>query len=150
MIEALRSLWLIIRLVFWLLVIAGCLLLAHWLSDPRAFATWRPEYAQLPAGVQAWYENAELTPAAQKRLGFLGCCKSSDVVAAKFAVSKIDGADQWFYQRPGQPWRQVPPDIIHWNEHAPDNRPTLFALSHETFGWPAGTETCFYPPGGAT
>jgi hypothetical protein len=45
-------------------------------------------------------------------------------------------------------WKHVPPDIIHWDESAPDGKPTLFALSESWGGWPPGTPTCFYPPPG--
>lgn len=124
-------------------------LLVLWLAF-GAHATWKPEYASQPPEVRAWYERAELTPAAQKRLGFIGCCQVSDVVKARFALSTIDGEQQWFYQLADGKWRQVPSDIIHWHQQAPDNRPTLFALSHDIGGWPVGTLTCFYPPGGGS
>lgn len=113
-----------------------------------AAARWKAEYAAQPPQVRAWYESANLTEAAQKRLGFAGCCKYSDVVKAKFAVSRIGGRDEWFYQEPGKPWRRVPSDIVHWGEHAPDGQATLFVLSEDFYGNPKGTPTCFYPPDG--
>ena len=105
-----------------------------------ARATWKPEYASQPQEVQDWYRNQELTPAAQKRFPFKNCCDHSDVVQAKFAVSKINGADQWFYQVQGGPWQMVPDDIIHWGVVAPGGQATLFVFQ--------GQPTCFYPPEG--
>jgi hypothetical protein len=34
---------------------------------------------------------------------------------------------------------RIPDDIIHVDEHAPDNQPTLFSYD--------GKETCFFPDG---
>ena len=56
-----------------------------------ACATWKPECTQLPIEVQTWYENAWLMPAAQPRLGFAGCCKTSDVVKTQFRLDARNG-----------------------------------------------------------
>jgi hypothetical protein len=107
------------------------------------------QWGEEPQAVQDWYRDARLTEAAQKRLHFVGCCKDSDVVHTRFRVDKSTGADHWLYQRldTGE-WEQIPDDIVHWNESSPDNKPTLFALSYDFNGNPAGTLTCFYPPSG--
>jgi hypothetical protein len=125
-------------------IIAAALALA---CAAPAKATWKPQYAQAPQAVQDWYQHAELTPAAAKRLGFVGCCDDADVVNAKFRFTKEDGNPAWYFQRAGV-WLRIPDDIIHWDQSAPDNKPTLFALAHDTLGQPAGTLTCFYPPSG--
>jgi hypothetical protein len=106
-----------------------------------AHARWRPEYAGLPADVRDWYERAELTPAAQRRFNFKSCCAHSDVVRTRFRVGKSDAGDRWEWLDNGT-WREVPADIIHFDEHAPDGQATLFVLP--------GTSqpTCFYPPDG--
>lgn len=106
------------------------------LSLLPAQARWRPEYVQLPQEVRDWYAAAELTQPAQKRFPYKKCCDHADVFRTKFRVDKNSGEDQWFYFSDGN-WKQIPSDIIHWGEHAPDGRPTLF-LYH-------GHETCFYP-----
>jgi hypothetical protein len=107
------------------------------LACTPAFATWKPEYAQLPQEVQDWYANAELTPEAQQRFAFKKCCAKSEVVKTQFHVSKATAGDEWFWLD-GETWKRVPPDIIHWNEHAPGGEPTLFVYD--------GRETCFFPP----
>jgi hypothetical protein len=110
-----------------------------------AGATWKPQYAAAPAAVRDWYENATLTAAAAKRLGFGYCCAHSEVVSTKFKVERR--TDAWFYLDNGN-WHEIPPDIIHWGESAPDEQPTLFRLSDgfaDAFGLPHGTLTCFYP-----
>jgi len=103
-----------------------------------AHATWKPQYAQAAPEVRDWYEHAELTPEAQKRFPFKSCCKHSDVVRTKFRVDKKNGADQWWYLD-GDEYKLIPPDIIHWGEHAPDGQPTLFRLGE------GGALTCFWP-----
>jgi hypothetical protein len=99
-------------------------------------ATWKPEYANQPLEVQAWYRNAELTKAAQTRFPFKKCCDHSDVVKTKFNVNKTSAGDEWYWLD-GEQWRRVPDDIIHWNERAPTGLPTLFIYN--------GKETCFFP-----
>lgn len=82
-----------------------------------------------------------MNPAAQKRLGvdWKSCCEHGDVVKTKFHVEVDDGKDAWYYIKDGE-WKRVPPDIIHWGEHAPDGQPTLFVYQS------TGQELCFYPP----
>ena len=109
------------------------------LLSSAAHATWKPEYAQASPEVQAWYRNAELTPAARERLHYQKCCDHADVVRTQFHVNKTDGGDEWFYQSEGQ-WKRIPPDVIHVGESAPGGQPTLFVY--------AGTETCFFPGDG--
>ena len=101
-----------------------------------AHATWKPEYANYPLEVQEWYRNAELTEAAQRRFKFKSCCAHSDVVKTSFRVYKGTGGDEWYWLKDGE-WVQIPSDVIHWGESAPDRQPTLFAV--------AGSPTCFYP-----
>jgi hypothetical protein len=114
-----------------------------------AAASWQPRYAQAPQAVQDWYRGAQLTDAAAKRLKLKGCCDESEVVRTKFQVRSDDGADEWFYVDPKDgKTKQVPPDIIHWGESAPDGQPTLFVISDywaDVFHLPHGTPTCFYP-----
>jgi hypothetical protein len=119
--------------------------LALWLACTGAFATWKPEYAQADPAVQNWYRAAMVTPTAQKRLHFAGCCDDSDIVHTHFTVDRSSGDDQWMYEKDGH-WVPIPGDIVHWDEHAPDGKPVLFALSHDFMGNPEGTLTCFYPP----
>lgn len=123
-----------------LVIIAACTL---------SHAEWKPEYADADPAVRDWYENATVTEAAQPRLGFEKCCATSEVVHTKFEVRKKDGDDQWFYVDPKDgKTKQVPPDIIHWGESAPDGQPTLFVLTDDVADvhhLPHGTPTCFYP-----
>jgi len=101
-----------------------------------AHATWKPEYANAPPEVQQWYRNAQLTEAAQKRFGFKSCCAHSDVVKTTFRVDKANNGDEWYWFDNGH-WSQIPSDIIHWGESAPDGQPTLFAVGN--------LPTCFFP-----
>lgn len=144
-----RLIWpMLIMLAFTALLAFAIYMLA--LPDRHLYARDLGQWTNEPATVRDWYERAVLTKEAQKRLGFVGCCKYADVVKTKFRVDTSSGAAHWFYLDPksGQ-FEQIPDDIIHWTEQAPDNQPTLFALS-EPFGqWPVGTLTCFYPSGGA-
>jgi len=124
------------------LVAAAMLCLLALASD--AHATWKPEYAQADAAVRDWYKNAELTPEAQKRFDFAGCCDHADVVKTKFRVG-AKGADDWeFWDDAASPaaWREIPPDIIHWGESAPGGEATLFRLGV------GGALVCFWPPEG--
>lgn len=126
------------RTRFAALALAGTLCLAS-----HSFATWKPEYANAPWELRNWYLTRTLTPQTQKRLGvpWNSCCAHSDVVRTKFSVDRTAGDDEWYWFDSGiNDWRQVPPDTIHPNEHAPDGRPTLFV--HE------GKEVCFYPGDG--
>ena len=125
----------------------GALVLVVASIATAASGRWKPEYAQLPEDVRDWYRSAELTAPAQERFGFKSCCDSSDVVKSQFRVDRTTGADQWFYLKDGV-FLPIPPDIIHWGEHAPDNQPTLFALAHQIGSHQAGELTCFYPPDG--
>ena len=100
-------------------------------------ATWKPEYAQLPQAVQDWYESRTLTPAAESRFHFHSCCAHSDVVKTKFKVGGV-GNDEWWWLDPDSKWQRVPEDVIHWEEHAPNGEPTMFAIG--------STPTCFFPP----
>ena len=106
----------------------------------QAQATWKPEYASNPPEVQEWYRNAELTHSAQIRFPFKKCCDHADVVKTRFAVNKLDGRDEWFYEDSPGHMKRIPDDIIHWGKTAPNGRPTLFVYS--------GNETCFFPGDG--
>ena len=55
----------------------------------------------------------------------------------KFKVGG-DGGDEWWYLK-DKTWTRIPNDIVHWGEHAPDGRPTLFIYQS------TGQELCFYP-----
>lgn len=103
-----------------------------------AQATWKPEYASAAPEVREWYRNAELTPEAQKRFGWIKCCDHADVFRTQFKVNRATGGDEWWYLS-GTEWKRIPDDIIHVDEHAPDNQPTLFIYN--------GMETCFFPGG---
>jgi hypothetical protein len=117
-------------------LIAACALAAAVTSADPARATWKPEYANAAPEVQQWYRDAELTDAAQRRFGFKSCCAHSDVVKTSFRVDKATDGDAWYWLKDGQ-WAQIPSDIIHWGESAPDGQPTLFAIGN--------LPTCFYP-----
>ena len=121
----------------WLLVVLLIAVIALILFLPRAHARDDGRWANADPAVRAWYEQATLTPAARKRFGFDSCCAHSDVVRTQFRVSRQDGTDQWWWLHNGA-WKQVPADIIHWGEAAPDGRPTLFAIG-------SGEPSCFYP-----
>jgi hypothetical protein len=66
------------------------------------------------------------------------CCNHAEVIDAKFII-RPDGKD-------GSRWndngviRDIPAEIIHWEDSAPDNKPMLFVYSE--------VMTCFFPPSG--
>lgn len=104
-----------------------------------------PAHARDPEGQYAnspnhdWYQNAELTEAAQKRLGFKSCCAHSDVVRTRFRPS-ANGDDGWEYVDAKGQWQRVPDDIIHEDTFAPGGQPIMFAIG--------GLPTCFFKPQG--
>ncbi len=107
---------------------------------------WKPEYAQNSPEVQRWYKDQKMNPAAKERLrvDWSSCCEHGDVFHTQFRIGKSTlenpyGADERWYLKPDGTWKQIPPDIIHWGEHAPDGRPTLFIYQS------TGQELCFYP-----
>lgn len=110
-----------------------------------AFATWKPQYAQLPQATQEWFGHAEVTDEAYKRFGFKSCCAQSEVVHTKFHVNRVNGADEWFWLHDGK-WELIPPDIIHWGESGPNGEAILFVTQGNFGTVPAGTPTCFWPP----
>lgn len=101
---------------------------------------WRQGQAHEMQGVSAeyqqWARNAPTTPEAQKRLGWNKCCNHAEVFRTKFMPFKENGADGYLYLTEGGTWKRIPADIIHWDKHAPDGRPTLFIYQ--------GKETCFF------
>lgn len=120
------------------IALIGAAALIAFFTQP-VHATWRPEYASAPQHVRDWYENAELTPAAQRRFNFLKCCDQSETVKTKFRVDRSSGADQWFWLNPDTgAYEQVPPDIIHWGKSGPEGQAVLFVF--------ASQPTCFFPP----
>jgi hypothetical protein len=87
----------------------------------------------------SWYENAELTAAAKLRFGINKCCAQAEVVRTQFRVDRTTAEDTWWWlDRTTSQWRQIPPDIIHWETHAPDKQPTLFVWN--------GQMVCFFIP----
>lgn len=94
------------------------------------------QYADAPQAVRDWYRNAQLTEAAQKRIGFKSCCAHSDVVKTTSTGRAAPTSGYWLPAGASE-FQQVPPDIIHWGESAPDGQPTLFATG--------ALPTCFYP-----
>lgn len=111
----------------------AALVLALIVSVPPAAARWKPEYANAAPVVRDWYESRVLTEAAQKRFHFKSCCAHSDVVKTKF---RVGAGDEWWWLDDAT-WRRVPDDIIHWDQHAPDGQPVLFAVG--------GQPVCFFP-----
>jgi hypothetical protein len=103
----------------------------------RVHAHWKPQYASADQVTRDWYESRELTAAAQQRFRFKSCCNNSDVVQTQFHVNKNNGADEWFYLSDGK-WTRIPDDVIHWDEHAPNGKPVMFAVG--------GNPVCFFPP----
>ena len=93
------------------------------------------QWGNVDPAIRQWYETRELTPEAQKRIGYKSCCAHADVVKTQFRVSRDN--DLWFWQLNGE-WVEIPPDIIWWDQHAPSGEPVLFAVG--------GKPVCFFPP----
>lgn len=110
-------------------------------AGQRAFAKWKPEYANSPQHIRDWYSSAELTPEAQLRFKFKSCCAHADVVRTKFKVDDASGEDRWYWLNPAtNEWQIIPTDIIHTERRSPDGRPTLFVI--------IGDPVCFFLPEG--
>lgn len=95
------------------------------------------QYENVDPAVRQWYATRELTPEARLRFGYRSCCAHADVVKTQFRVSRGTASDQWFWLQDGT-WAEVPPDIIHPDQHAPSGEPVLFAVG--------GQPVCFFPP----
>ena len=114
-----------------------CILCLLFILSP-AFAT-DPDGRFANSPDHDWYQNAELTGAAQKIFPFKKCCAQSETVKTKFRVSKSAGDDEWFWLDPeNQAWKRVPDFIIHWGESGPHGEAVLFKYGAEL--------TCFFPP----
>lgn len=87
-----------------------------------------------------WANNVETTEAAYARLGWRKCCNHAEIFKTKFLPIKENGEDGYMYEVTAGIWKRVPPDIIKWDERAPDGVPTLFIYQ--------GKETCFFPADG--
>jgi hypothetical protein len=111
-----------------------------------AHARWKPEYANMPAEIRAWYAQAQTMPDSRprKEKGYVGCCNHGDVVDAQFETKKTPSGyvEEWYYKtREMAEYKRIANDIIHWGEAAPYGLPTLFVYN--------GEEICFWPPNGA-
>lgn len=131
-----------------LLALAFAAMLQSCVTMP-ALARRTVQYANAPQAQRDWYGDARLTPRAQRRLGFVGCCDEGEVVRTQFKVSAggKHGREEWYWlDSKSNRWRRVPDDIIHWGKSSYDGRATLFVLEKAYNGAPAGTPTCFWPP----
>ena len=111
----------------------------------QADARWKPEYASHTQEQRDWYESQTTTAATRERINadwYISCCLHSDTVKARFAVSKTDGADKWFYQIEGtKEWRTVPADTVQPGIRTPVDQPVLFVdATARDFG-----PVCFFP-----
>jgi len=110
----------------------------------EAWSRWDPRFAQIDQRTREWYKTQEMTETTWRRLGspsWNSCCEKGDVFRTQFRVLNDGtkyGEDTWWYEKDGV-WKQVPPDTIHWGQHTPDGRPTLFIYQN------TGQELCFYP-----
>jgi hypothetical protein len=118
-------------------VIAGIIVLV---MGTFAHAHWNEKYAQNSREVRDWFKAQKMNPATKERLHkqWNGCCENGDVFRTQFRLNKTNGDDEWWYEKDGKS-KQVPPDTIHWGQHAPDGQPTLFIYAV------TGEELCFYP-----
>ena len=112
---------------------------------PQADARWKAEYASHSPQVRDWYESQITTPETRERIQaswYISCCLHSDTVKARFAVSKSNRADKWFYQLEGSTeWRPVPADIVQPGIETPNDQPVLFVdATGRDFG-----PVCFFP-----
>jgi hypothetical protein len=110
----------------------------------KAWPRWDERFAQIEQSIRDWYKAQEMNPATWERLGspsWKSCCEKGDVFHTQFRVINNGtkyGEDTWWYEKDGK-WKQVPPDTIHWGQHAPNGQPTLFIYQN------TGQELCFYP-----
>jgi len=111
----------------------------------QAQARWKAEYASHSKQERDWYESQTTTAATRERIQanwYISCCLHADTVKARFAVSKVDGADKWFYQIEGtKEWRAVPADTVQPDIATPEEKPVLFVdATGREFG-----PVCFFP-----
>lgn len=90
--------------------------------------------------LNAWYQNAETNPEARATFPspWQKCCNHAEVIPVKDIIFPTQ-EHGWQWNDKGE-IKNIPNIIIHWNESAPDNKPTLFVYLE--------TMTCFYPPQG--
>lgn len=112
------------------------------LVGSQGWAFWKEEYANLPQSTRNWFKNAELTPAARRRLNnWTKCCDHADWFRTKFKPG--ERTDEWFYEYEPGKWKKIPQDVIHYERDPsmPDDirrEGVLFIYN--------GYETCFWPP----
>lgn len=98
------------------------------------------ELPGIPPENQEWYQHAQTNVEARDTFPapWALCCNHAELVPVKDIVFPT--------QEHGWQWndngtiKDIPSVIVHWNESAPDNMPTLFVYQ--------GVMTCFYPPQG--
>jgi len=127
--------------------IAFFALMFVFLASPasRVEARWKAEYASRTPQQRDWYESQKTTPETRARIQaawYISCCLHADTVKARFAVSKSDRGDKWFYQVDGsKEWRAVPVDTVQPGIETPEDQPVLFVdATGRDFG-----PVCFFP-----
>jgi hypothetical protein len=136
--------WMAIVMASVLAAILTALMIGITLSS-HAQARWKAEYASAPKSTRDWYERQTTTAETRKRINaqwYISCCLHADTVNARFAVSKLNGADRWFYQIEGTTeWREVPADAVQPGIETPHEKPVLFVdATGREFG-----PVCFFP-----
>lgn len=147
----------------------------NYLPDNVYAITYRPEYRScnpnekavegvcVDPDIGAWFRAQELTPEAQKWLGYKSCCSHADRFQTKFKVDKSSGKDEWWYcsipngacTLPEQ-WLKIPDYVIH-NEgiHALKAAPGKPQADDSKFAqlraegvlfMVSGKVACFWPP----
>lgn len=98
------------------------------------------DHIGVSAELNSWYQNAETNPEARPTFPspWAKCCNHAEVIPVKDIIFPTQ-EHGWQWNDKGE-IKNIPDVIIHWNESAPDNQPTLFVY--------IGIMTCFYPPQG--
>jgi len=127
-------------------------LVAFLLGATEAGATWKPEYANQHPNVSKWFQDAQLTPAAKRRLKYDDCCKNADRLRTKVIPAKDrDGEDVWLYYanpnciKNGCKLAVIPADTIH-DDPIPGGSEFAQLRAEGVLFIYDGKVTCFWKP----
>lgn len=105
-----------------------------------ARATWKPDGTQTQEQMQ-WFQRAETTNEAYKRLGWRSCCDHADRYKTTF-LQDAKTEDWYFYDKAGK-LKHIPADVIH---HEYDEKMPAQLRAEGVLFIVGEVIACFWPP----